>query len=269
MTRKEIRNFSAEAKERLAYYVYALADPAHSDDPNQGIFYIGMGQNDRCFSHAASLRQSGEKPLDEDEHKLNKIKEIQDAGHEVKIFIVAHGLYRDEAQRIEAILIPRFGETNKQAGHRQDSFWLPVKEIEEQYYRPLKREDFTLLSQGLVVASLSKQTREVLKEHDGALSLTKATLGDWYVSEAKSRQVRCILGVKGKLVVSVIKVEQKDGVARFDRVAGTDPTKIDRSCFYGERDFALESALRGRSVAQGDKLITRSTGHGGRFFPPL
>ena len=65
-----MNGFSDKVKQKLGYYVYALADPRDNK-----IFYIGKGINNRVFQHEEKLDNS---------NKSNRIKEILSSGNKIK-----------------------------------------------------------------------------------------------------------------------------------------------------------------------------------------
>ena len=50
-----MNGFSDKVKQKLGYYVYALADPRDNK-----IFYIGKGINNRIFQHEEKLEESAQ-----------------------------------------------------------------------------------------------------------------------------------------------------------------------------------------------------------------
>ena len=92
--------FSEKALEALkGYYVYALVDPRDNK-----VFHIGKGIGNRVFIHEA---ESHENPVSENA-RLQKIREIEEAGYLVKRLIVNHGLTEREALACKATIINLF-----------------------------------------------------------------------------------------------------------------------------------------------------------------
>lgn len=90
------------------YYVYALIDDREISE--KGIFYIGKGTSRRALQHGAdALRFENLEITDEDNikssAKINKIKEIRDAGGEPLVRVLARFDTENEAFAAEAILI--------------------------------------------------------------------------------------------------------------------------------------------------------------------
>ncbi len=113
--KKGIKNFSQKSLFELGQcYVYGLIDPRTNK-----MFYIGKGTGNRVFAHEyESIKNPDSKKL-----KLNTIKEIKDAGFEIKKVILNYNLTENEAYAAEAALINAFnyvedtGLTNDVAGH--------------------------------------------------------------------------------------------------------------------------------------------------------
>ena len=128
-----IRDFSPNTEEALKYYVYLLVDPRDGK-----IFYVGKGKGDRVFNHlSCALTTSDESD------KLNIIRDIINAGKEVKYYIARHGMEEKEAFLVESVLIDLLtfrdfasvsNISNIQAGHHQfDSGIKTAEEIEALY----------------------------------------------------------------------------------------------------------------------------------------
>ena len=80
-----------------AYYIHALKDPRQSPALP---FYIGKGPGTRAWDHVARV---------DDTPKGKRIQEIQAAGSEVVVTVMADGLTESQALKLEAELIAAFG----------------------------------------------------------------------------------------------------------------------------------------------------------------
>lgn len=256
---------------KLDAYVYALADPRIQGDFTDRVFYIGKGRGNRCFNHAHIERERKEQPLDEREHKLGTIREIRGEGKDVDVFIVRHGMTDQEAHALEAVLIPLLGGSNKVAGHGDQLLWLTRNEIAERYDRPIERRDIALFHGNLLFVSLNRQDTGRLTQPGAEADLARLTLGDWNLSEHRSRMVDCIVGVKYGLVVSIFKTHKsEDHIALFDRYPGQKKGAHGRSRFHAETMPELEKELRGRSVFEGEKMMSKIRRSAGcEFYPAM
>lgn len=249
-------SFNTMVSLKLDHYVYALCDPEKVSDPLKKVFYIGKGQGNRCFNHAKEERGKKDEPLLEGEHKLAVIRDIRKKGLDVEILIVAHGLSADKAFQMEAVLIPLIGTQNKQSGHKNEEFWLTKPQIQELYDKPVQRKEIDELNGKILFVSLNHQDIDVLQRNDD--DMAKNTLGNWAVSEEKSRNVDVIIGVKNKLVVSIYKVEKADsGYALFDTIPREQKHQKNRSKFFGMRMLELEKKLKGRTIFEDEDELTK------------
>lgn len=263
--------FNVMVTTKLKAYVYALSDP-RSDGALPGrVFYIGKGNGNRCFNHAHLERSLGEAPLDEEEHKLGRIREIRQSGKEVEVLIVEHGMSNDAAHRLEAVLIPLLGDTNKVLGHGDKNLWLTRNQINEAYDRPIERGDVPLFQGNILFVSLNEQDTVSLLQHGNEARLEEATLGNWNLSAELSARVDCIVGVKNKLIVSIFEtVKSSTGITQFHRIKREKKREHDRSRFDGKRRADLEENLRGRSVFHEQVMLSKiRPGAGCQYFDAM
>lgn len=264
-------HFNTMVISKLQAYVYALADPRETGPLKDRLFYIGKGKGNRCFNHAQAEKGLGEKPLQEGEHKLNKIRDIHRSGKDVEVLIVSHGMDDDQAHALEAVLIPLLGVTNKVAGHGDLQFWLTESQINEAFDRPIERRDIDLFRGNILFVSLNKQdTSELLREEQQE-NLSRATLGDWNVNFTNSKRVDCVVGVKNSLIVSIFELEKlNDGTTRFERFRAQKKGAHGRTRFYGAQRTDLEESLRGRSVKDAATTLSKIRRQSGcQFFAAI
>jgi uncharacterized protein len=85
------QTFEIGVAEKIGYYVYLLIDPHTSE-----VFYVGKGVGDRCFAHVQVERRTKDGVIG-DYPKLDRIREIEAAGQEVRLDILRHGLDEETA----------------------------------------------------------------------------------------------------------------------------------------------------------------------------
>lgn len=122
MAKTPAQTFPPGVAEELGHYVYRLVDPR-----NGQTFYVGKGQGNRVFQHAAAVDPSAwdlsaterkEDDLDTLSAKIRMIREIKNVGLEVLPIIHRHGMSEREAFEVEAALIDAYpGLANIQNGH--------------------------------------------------------------------------------------------------------------------------------------------------------
>lgn len=213
--------FNVMVTTQLKAYVYALADPRNDGALPDRVFYIGKGNGNRCFNHAHLERSLYEEPLDEEEHKLGRIREIRHSGGEVEVLIVAHGMSDEAAHDLEAVLIPLLGDTNKVSGHGDRNLWLTRNQINEAYDRPIERGDVPFFQGNILFVSLNRQDTVSLLQAGEEARLAQATLGDWNLSAERSARLDCIVGVKDGLIVSIFETVKSSAiVTKFLRIEG-------------------------------------------------
>ena len=239
--------FNEMVVSKLENYVYALSDPTDERGFPYNIFYIGKGVGDRCFSHACR-KVDWSRQKDSGDLKLEVIGDIITSGNEVVVTIISHGIKDEsEAFRIESILIPLLGDSNKVAGHGDSKLWLAANEIIELYDDPIQRTDFSELKQEILFVSLNQRNISKIKQNDEAAA--EATLGDWIVGLGRAKRVKYILGVKGNLVQTVFQTTRDDeGITKFETYMPEKKGSHRRHRFEGKQLHELEEKLQNRSI---------------------
>jgi len=98
--------FSPKTREQLKFYVYLYIDPR--DD---SVFYVGKGNNNRCFSHLKDKSETA---------KVRYIEELHKLGLSPRIEVLRHGISAEEALQAESAAIDLLGLhqlTNRVRGH--------------------------------------------------------------------------------------------------------------------------------------------------------
>src|SRR5512147_1886863 len=117
-------HFSEAVAAKLQHYVYRLIDPR-----NGNTLYVGRGQGNRVFSHAAG-QQEAKDPEETEELKLKTIRRIKNAGFAVEHVIHRHGMSEKEAMEVESALIDAYpGLTNVQPGFENDRGVMHAEEV--------------------------------------------------------------------------------------------------------------------------------------------
>lgn len=184
-----MNSFSPITQERIGSYVYMLIDPRDNK-----IFYVGEGQGNRVFDHEQEAIDS---PKESD--KLNQIRDIHNAGLEVKKYIVRHGLHnkksmsgKDVAFEIESTLIDllSYGQfkqidslSNIVAGHHEfDRGIKTVDEIEALYdCKPIERFAHRVM------------TININKTYNANPNIYEATRKSWKVDGKKAQRIEYVL----------------------------------------------------------------------------
>ena len=196
-----IKLFSEKAIDHLnGFYVYALIDPR-----NNQVFYIGKGIGNRVFSHEI---ESGKSPQSE-KAKLQKIRDIEKSGHEVKRVIVNWGMTESEAFAAEATLINLMSYlsadalTNIVAGHHVHEA-LSVEDFEIMHgAEHLRPED---IQHSIMVIKINKLYHRDMSAKD----LYDVVRGNWRASlnSIQKRKVEYVFGVYNQLIVAVYKPDE-------------------------------------------------------------
>jgi hypothetical protein len=243
-----MKEFSKEVIENLGYYVYALIDPRRSC-PNR-IFYVGKGNDNRCFAHAAQKLE--ESALTVSPPKLEIIQKItQETGEPPPVEIIAHRLDELEAYRLESILIKLLPNlSNSVTGHHANDYWLTAQQIETRYSDPIEASEIEV---PFLLVSLNGNPKIKLPAYPQIANqpevLKSRTLGNWPVAPEKARKVRLVLGVYRGLVRTVFRVGlDRNGDAKLEVISPEKARACRRVRFTGESDKVAEEKFLGRQI---------------------
>jgi hypothetical protein len=169
--KNEKRGFTPAEKTAVKdHYVYALQDPRDNK-----VFYAGQGVNDEVFVHfnqAENFLKGKGKPTS----KILRIIDIWCEDNDVNWYIIAHGLDKETANRVESAVIGAF--TNSQNG-------TPLNKINGIHASLLLPEDIG--QQAAPAVSVSKACTvfvfSIYKALGEGKSVYDATRSAWRVSE--------------------------------------------------------------------------------------
>jgi hypothetical protein len=190
----EMKEFDARTKDKIGAYVYCLLDKGEP-------FYIGKGNGNRVFDHAANALKNPS-----ESHKVERIKKILDAGNRVEHLIIQHGLDDKTALAIEAALIDfanyfDMGLTNVVLGHKSSAFGImTVEEIERKYHAP----PLEALGEGMMIININRTYRRA----EGVDSIYEATRQSWVIDKKRIPKLKYVLAESTGFVGEVFEVER-------------------------------------------------------------
>lgn len=176
--------FSNHVCEKLGYYVYRLIDP------RDGVtFYVGRGQGNRIFDHAAG-NQSATESESADSLKLRAIGDIRNAGLEVQHVVHRHGMDEICAREVEAALIDAYpGLTNIQPGYDDQRGVMHAVEVVTEYEAPVAQPQHKLL--------LINVSRSITQHHN----LLDAVRYAWKIDPHKAALADYVLAVQRGMII--------------------------------------------------------------------
>jgi uncharacterized protein len=182
--------FSESVTQKLKYYVYRLIDPR-----NGMTFYVGRGQGNRIFSHAAG----SDNPTDSEDSetlKLRTIWAIKNAGLEVQHVIHRHGMDESAAKEVEAALIDSYsGLTNIQGGFDNNRGVMHAEEVLRAYEAPEAR-----FRHNVILININRSSED--QEPYDAVRYA------WKISPIKALKFDYVLAVRRGLIIGVFKAKE-------------------------------------------------------------
>jgi len=221
--------FSEIVTDKLQHYVYRLIDPR-----NGTTFYVGRGQGNRVFAHAAGQERPTDSE-DNDELKLKTIWAIKNAGFQVEHVIHRHGLGADTAKEVESAVIDAYpGLTNIQAGQDSDRGVMHAEEVIRLYEAQEAK-----FQHKLVLININR-TSEDQAPYD-------AVRYSWKIDPDKARKCDYILAVRKGLIIGAFEAEEwlegtPENFPEFPR--GDANRKGPREGRYGFRGHEAPEAVR-------------------------
>ena len=183
-------HFSETVAGKLQYYVYRLIDPRTGTT-----FYVGRGQGNRVFSHAAG-QQKATKAEDNEALKLKMIRAIKNAGFVVQHVIHRHGLSDDMAKEVESALIDAYpGLTNLQVGYDSNRGAMHAEEVVRLYEAPE-----AVFRHRVVFINVNQSSEDQ--------DLLDAVRYAWKIAPSKARACDYVLAVRRGLIIGVFKAEE-------------------------------------------------------------
>ena len=181
-------HFPEGVAEQIGWYVYLYLDPRSKE-----IFYVGKGEGNRVFAHLEEQSES---------KKVQRIKEIRDAGFEPRLEILRHNLpdeataYLLESTVIDLLGIPPL--TNHVKGHDSGEFGrMTVTQIIGEY----NLENAEIDDPVLLI-----RINQNFYHGMSATELYENTRGIWKLGKRRER-VRYALAVYRGVVREVFRVE--------------------------------------------------------------
>ena len=225
-------HFAPAIASKLRSYVYLLVDP-RTGRP----FFVGRGRGDRCFDHVAAAR-SDRSPDREDAEGgqfpvLDRIRDAESDGREVRIDILRHGLTNGEASLVQAAVADALGidGSTKLGSQRRSAGEMDVALAKRAKFK--RFHQVVLLRVGGPGADASYD----IARHSWRI-------GRRWIDPAAPRSPRWAILVVGELVAAVFRIDH--WVPTGSTVTGRGDV---RYSFVGARDEELERRYLGRSVA--------------------
>jgi hypothetical protein len=188
-----LNSFPLEVIDKIGNYVYRLIDPRNGET-----FYVGRGQGNRVFQHAAGITEGMSKDGLSD--KSDRIIEIKNAFLEVIHVIHRHGIPDEVVNHVEAALIDAYpGLTNEQGGEGSGSHGpMHADEIIRLYALPLMIEK---PEHKLVLININHISDRSSKD-----SIYKQVKGNWRISINRAKQADFVIAVYRGVSIGVFKV---------------------------------------------------------------
>lgn len=181
-------HFSEAVAKRLGCYVYRLIDPR-----NGTTFYVGRGQGNRVFSHAAG-QEAATDSQDEGVLKLKTIRAVRNAGFQVQHVIHRRGMSEETAKEVEAALIDAYpGLTNVQVGYDSDRGVMHAEEIARMYEAPE-----AVFQHRLILINVNKTSEQE--------DLIDAVRYAWKISPDRADKAEYVLAVRKGLIIGAFQV---------------------------------------------------------------
>lgn len=184
--------FSPQVIEELKIYVYRLVDPRSGKT-----FYVGRGEGNRVFEHVrggVAEAEDDQLPL-----RLEIIKDIAAAGHEVMHVIHRYGLTPKEALEVEAAVIDAYDDlTGRKIGYHDFERGARTAEDVEHHFA---REQVDVAHPVLFVnLARTRARRDPLRT-----SALDAARFAWDIKIERAQRCEFVLGYRDGVVEGVFK----------------------------------------------------------------
>jgi hypothetical protein len=183
-----MKSFSEAVAEKIGNYVYRLIDPRNGET-----FYVGKGKGNRVFDHVKCALQPSDEEDDVSE-KIDRIREIRNAGLEVMHVIHRHDIPDLAIFEVEAALIDAYsGLSNINTGHGSNAKGpMSAQELADKY-------DLQAIDEPPAEKLILINVNRAENRHD-KLSVLRQTQVAWRVSD-KVKEADYVLAVIRGVVV--------------------------------------------------------------------
>ena len=174
--------FTQSVIEQLGYYVYFLRDPR-----DYKVFYVGKGKGNRVFEHVAGTLASAT-----ESEKMDRIREISQAGKSVEHFVLRHGLSESSAFEVEAAIIDFVGlpnVANIQGGRNSTDFGIRTTEEVSAMYSAAPFETH----ERVILININKLFRRDMT----ATELYDATRKEWRIGPRRENAAYAVPTYRG------------------------------------------------------------------------
>lgn len=182
-----IRAFPAVVRRALKHYVYFISDP-DTKEP----FYVGEGINNRVFNHLKDKTSS---------EKSKRIQALLKRQKSPNIEILAHGLKKEEAVKIESAVLDVLGMenlTNEKKGFHSTSHGRMSIEQVVAKYKPKEAR----ITEPAVLIKLQKTFRYDMTP----IELYDFTRGIWVIAPKKQEKIKYAFAIFDNVIQEVYTV---------------------------------------------------------------
>ena len=218
---KSKRKFSSPVILALKHYVYIYSHPATDE-----IFYVGKGKGNRVFAHLEE---------ENDNQKVQYIKELRSQGLKPKIEILIHGLEDEKtALRVESSIIDLLGIknlTNRQSGYKSAAFGRMTIEQVNSAYDKQKIE----IEEPAIFIRINQAFRYSMSE----VELYDYTRGQWKINPERAKLAKYGLAVYGGTIQEVYEIHNwyKAGATYSIRQGNESIKKNENNGLEGRYEF--------------------------------
>ena len=239
--------FDQKTINALGHYVYMLIDP-RDEKP----FYVGKGSGTRVFEHIKKAQTNTNVSTE----KYDTIREIINAGREVKHIIVCHGIeIEEEALRMERVLIDAlnycFGNlTNAVLGHGSSQTGIMTT---DEIIRLYAAQPLNAIGKDCVLININANYDRCMQAND----IYQATRESWRMNTRRLKGIKFVLAEYRGLIVEVFEVESWYPVDKLWGFKGRVATDTIREMYVNKSVAHLKKNGQSNPIFYGDSITAK------------